>query len=149
MLLPDYWLGQQKRAHITAVLAALHWLPVNDGIQYKGALFVFKALNSLAPAYVSSRSLSPLLNHVRPFPGQSVSQEGVVPLLSLHEDFGMTSRVTSTPGRVVAVVTTNGNLNKELWLSSNLSCRQTFSVKLLEAGDLWDYGWGGPIWLDR
>ena len=42
-----------KRCHITPILAQLHWLPVQKRINYKIILLVFKALNSLAPQYVS------------------------------------------------------------------------------------------------
>ena len=38
--------------HITPILAALHWLPVSFRIDFKILLFVFKALNGLAPAYI-------------------------------------------------------------------------------------------------
>uniref|UniRef100_A0A8C1S4M0 Reverse transcriptase domain-containing protein n=1 Tax=Cyprinus carpio TaxID=7962 RepID=A0A8C1S4M0_CYPCA len=42
-----------RRAHITPVLATLHWLPVRFRIDFKILLFVFKALNGLAPEYLS------------------------------------------------------------------------------------------------
>ena len=45
--------GTKKREHITPVLASLHWLPVNFRIDFKILLFVFKALNGLAPQYIS------------------------------------------------------------------------------------------------
>ena len=37
--------------YITPVLAQLHWLPVKFRIDFKILLFVFKALNGLAPPY--------------------------------------------------------------------------------------------------
>ena len=43
----------RKRAHITPVLENLHWLPVGYRIVYKLLLIVFKALNNLAPDYIS------------------------------------------------------------------------------------------------
>ena len=43
----------RKRDHITPVLKELHWLPVDFRIQYKLLLFVFKALNGLAPHYIT------------------------------------------------------------------------------------------------
>uniref|UniRef100_A0A8C9YRA1 Solute carrier family 23 member 4 n=1 Tax=Sander lucioperca TaxID=283035 RepID=A0A8C9YRA1_SANLU len=42
-----------RRAHSTAVLYTLHWLPVCFRIYFKILLFVFKALNGLAPEYLS------------------------------------------------------------------------------------------------
>ncbi len=44
--------GAKKREHITPILASLHWLPVNFRIDFKILLFVFKALNGLAPQYI-------------------------------------------------------------------------------------------------
>ena len=38
--------------HITHVLMQLHWLPVCYRTQYKLLLYVFKALNGLAPVYL-------------------------------------------------------------------------------------------------
>lgn len=43
---------QPKRNHITPVLAELHWLPVQQRIQFKILVFVFKSLNQLAPTYL-------------------------------------------------------------------------------------------------
>ena len=45
--------GHKKRDHITPILASLHWLPVRFRIDFKLLLFVFKALNGLAPAYIA------------------------------------------------------------------------------------------------
>ena len=45
--------GTKKRDHITPVLASLHWLPVQFRIHFKILLFVYKALNGLAPAYIT------------------------------------------------------------------------------------------------
>lgn len=42
-----------RRQHITPVLFALHWLPVSFRIDFKILLFVFKALNGLAPFYLT------------------------------------------------------------------------------------------------
>ena len=38
--------------HITPVLMDLHWLPVNERIQFKILLLTFKSLNGLAPVYI-------------------------------------------------------------------------------------------------
>ena len=45
--------GTRKRQHITPALIRLHWLPVRFRIVFKTLLFVFKALNGLAPSYLS------------------------------------------------------------------------------------------------
>ena len=45
--------GHKKRDHITPILASLHWLPIRFRIDFKILLFVFKALNGLAPAYIA------------------------------------------------------------------------------------------------
>ena len=42
------------REHITPVLKELHWLPVDRRIEYKILLYAYKALNGLAPEYLSS-----------------------------------------------------------------------------------------------
>ena len=43
----------RKRSHITPVLKKLHWLPVGYRIVYKLLLIVFKALNDMAPQYIT------------------------------------------------------------------------------------------------
>ena len=43
----------RRRAHITPVLMALHWLPVQSRINFKVLLLVYKALNNVAPEYIS------------------------------------------------------------------------------------------------
>ena len=42
-----------KRAHITPVLAALHWLPVHFRINFKILVLTFRALHGQAPPYIS------------------------------------------------------------------------------------------------
>ena len=41
-----------RRAHITPVLAALHWLPIKSRIDFKILLTTYKALNNQAPLYI-------------------------------------------------------------------------------------------------
>ena len=43
-----------KRAHITPILAQLHWLPVCKRIEYKILVIVFKALHGQTPPYIGS-----------------------------------------------------------------------------------------------
>ncbi|XP_030638844.1 uncharacterized protein LOC115819473 [Chanos chanos] len=47
----------KKREHITPVLAALHWLPVSFRIDFKVLLLAYKALNGLAPSYITDSLL--------------------------------------------------------------------------------------------
>ncbi len=47
----DYW--NKKRDHISPILAC--WLPVKFRIDFKIAVFVFKAVSGLAPKYISDR----------------------------------------------------------------------------------------------
>ena len=51
----------KKSDHITHVLQKLHWLPVKSRINYKILLLTYKAINGLAPSY-----LSELLDTYRP-----------------------------------------------------------------------------------
>ena len=43
----------RRHDHITPVLRDLHWLPVEQRIIFKILPFTFKALNGLAPSYLS------------------------------------------------------------------------------------------------
>ena len=43
----------RKYEHITPVLIGLHWLPVSYRITFKILLLTYKALNNLAPSYLS------------------------------------------------------------------------------------------------
>lgn len=45
-------INTRKRDHIPPVLASL-WLPVKQQIEFKELMYVFKALHSLAPVYIS------------------------------------------------------------------------------------------------
>ena len=45
--------GQPRAAHICPVLKELHWLPIEQRITFKVLLLTFKALNNLAPPYLS------------------------------------------------------------------------------------------------
>ncbi len=44
----------RKYDHITPILQSLHWLPIKLRISYKISLLTYKALNGLAPAYLTS-----------------------------------------------------------------------------------------------
>ena len=45
----------RKRDHITPILQDLHWLPVASRIDFKVLLFMYKSLNSLAPAHLTDK----------------------------------------------------------------------------------------------
>ena len=51
----------RKYDHISPVLSTLHWLPIKHRINFKILLITYKALNGLAPQY-----LSELLTHYNP-----------------------------------------------------------------------------------
>ncbi len=51
----------RKYEHISPVLSTLHWLPIKHRIDFKILLMTYKALNGLAPQY-----LSELLSHYSP-----------------------------------------------------------------------------------
>ena len=51
----------RKFYHITPVLKDLHWLPVRERINFKILLLTWKALNGIAPIYISD-----LLVHYQP-----------------------------------------------------------------------------------
>ncbi len=44
----------RKYDHITPILQSLHWLPIKFRISYKIVLLTYKAINGLAPAYLTS-----------------------------------------------------------------------------------------------
>ena len=45
----------RKSEHITPILMDLHWLRIQERIQYKLCVLVFKCKHSLAPAYLSEQ----------------------------------------------------------------------------------------------
>ena len=42
-----------KHEHVSPILRKLHWLPIEQRIQYKILLLTFKILNNCAPSYLS------------------------------------------------------------------------------------------------
>ncbi len=55
--------GQEKYDHITPISQSLHWLPIKFCISYKILILAYKALNDLAPEYLTN-----LLSHYNPTP---------------------------------------------------------------------------------
>ena len=45
--------GTRLRDCISPVLASIHWLPVKQRVQFKTHMFTYKALNGLAPDYIT------------------------------------------------------------------------------------------------
>lgn len=99
----------RRSAHITPVLHDLHWLPVASRIHFKVLLLTFKALNGLAPPY-----LSDLLFTYRPARSLRSTELG---LLSIPR-----FRLSTVGGRSFSV-----NAPK-LWNSLPLSLRNISSV---------------------
>ena len=46
--------GTAKFSHITPALRTLHWLPIKQRVQFKMLILAFKAINGLAPNYVTN-----------------------------------------------------------------------------------------------
>ena len=46
--------GIKRYDHITPALKELHWLPVQQRIEFKILLLTYKALNNMAPSYITS-----------------------------------------------------------------------------------------------
>ncbi len=55
MQLLDFFSGTCKYEPVTPILSALHWLPIKYRIYLKILLFVYKALNNLAPRYLTDQ----------------------------------------------------------------------------------------------
>ncbi len=75
----------RKYDHISPVMPTLHWLPIKHRIDFKILLITYKALNGLAPQY-----LSELLSHYSP-PRLLRSQNSghlIIPRISKSTDFG-------------------------------------------------------------
>ncbi len=69
----------RKYDHISPVLSTLHWLPTKHRIDFKILLMTYKALNGLAPQY-----LSELLSHYSPPRAAAFSNSGrlIIPRIS-------------------------------------------------------------------
>ncbi len=63
----------RKYDHITPILQSLHWLPIKFRISYKIVLLAYKALNCLAPAYLTS-----LLSHYNPTRSLKLQNSGLL-----------------------------------------------------------------------
>ncbi len=77
----------RKYDHITQILQSLHWLPIKFCISYKILLLAYKALNDLAPAYLTN--LLSLYNPTRSLRSQN-SGLLVVPRIAKSTKVGRT-----------------------------------------------------------
>ncbi|XDV50997.1 hypothetical protein PO909_019956, partial [Leuciscus waleckii] len=102
-------LSSARRSHITPLLHGLHWQPVASRIHYKVLLLTFKALNGLAPQY-----LSDLLYPYHPARSLRSADLG---LLSIPR-----FRLSTVGGRSFSVNA------PQLWNSLPLTLRNTSSV---------------------
>ena len=48
-----YYIYTPRTSHITPVLMHLHWLPIKFRVEFKIGLLVYKALNGMAPQYIT------------------------------------------------------------------------------------------------
>ena len=103
--------GDQYRNHITPYLKELHILPVEERLQYKVALYVYKCINSLAPTY-----LSDLMHQKVP----SYELRCIEDLFLLESDFKPKTRFGRASFSYNAPLIWN-NLPAELKLCSNIT----------------------------
>jgi len=60
-------LGSSSRRHATPLLNTLHWLPIQQRIDYKVALLTFKVRSTSAPSYLHRLLQDREDVHNRPF----------------------------------------------------------------------------------
>ncbi len=98
----------RKYDHITPILQSLHWLPIKFRISYKILLLAYKALNDLAPAYLTS-----LLSRYNPSHSLRSQNSGLLVVPRIPK---------STKG--------GSYLAPKLWnsLSDNVRCSDTLSL---------------------
>ena len=97
--------GTKRREHISPILASLHWLPVRQRVQFKTLMFVYKALNGLAPEYITeliqytstSRTLRSGDQRLLNTPGQKWSAEETEPSRWQHQGYGTLCHWTLDP----------------------------------------------------
>ncbi|KAF4109519.1 hypothetical protein G5714_008771 [Onychostoma macrolepis] len=100
----------KRSAHITPILADLHWLPVAYRIKFKIILLTFKALNGLAPYY--------LCNLLHPYSPPRSLRSSDSRLLTIPR-----YRLSSMGGRSFSVVAPKlwNSLPRSLCLANSLS----------------------------
>ncbi len=106
----------RKYDHITPILQSLHWLPIKFHISYQILLLAYKALNDLAPAYLTNR-----LSRYNPTRSLKSQNSGLLEVLRIE---------TSTKGG-----RTFSHLAPELWNSlpddvRGLDTRSLFKSRL-------------------
>ncbi len=83
----------RKYDHISPVLSTLHWLPIKHRIYFKILLITYKALNGLAPQYLSDLLLHYTTARIKITPPFFACTVGGVLQISPHRDVDMWGRV--------------------------------------------------------
>ncbi len=104
----------RKYDHITPILQYLHWLPIKFHIGYKILLLAYKALNYLAPAY-----LTYLLSRYNPTRSLRPHNSGllVVPRIAKSTKGGITFFHIWLPNSGIAFLITFGFQTQSLYLN--------------------------------
>ena len=95
-VLPELCISPTEYDHITPLLMELHWLPVEQRINFKIVLITYKALNGQAPSYISyllsyyrpARSLRSSTQNLLGNPCYNLKNYGVGPLQWLPHVYG-------------------------------------------------------------
>ncbi len=104
----------RKYDHITPILQSLHWLPIKFRISYKVLLLAYKALNDLAPAYLTN-----LLSRYNPTQSLSSQNSGllVVPRIAKSTKGGILFFHIWLPNYGIAFLITFGVQTHSLYLN--------------------------------
>ncbi len=122
----------RKYDHITPILQSLHWLPIKFCISYKILLLAYKALNGLAPAYLTS-----LLSRYNP--SRSLRSQNSGLLVEWRGIISITSAVWSTSRLSTRAVTFQA-LYVTLWEISLGNTGLAFTVMLMILSSIFLHG---------
>ncbi len=122
----------RKYDHITPILQSLHWLSIKFRISYKILLLAYKALNGLAPAYLTS-----LLSRYNP--SRSLRSQNSGPLVEWRGIISITSAVWSTSRLSTRAVTFQA-LYVTLWEISLGNTGLAFTVMLMILSSIFLHG---------
>ncbi len=104
----------RKYDHITPILQSLHWLPIKFRISYKILLLAYKALNDLAPAYLTN--LLSRYNLTRSLRSQN-SGLLVVPRIAKSTKWGRTFHIWLLNSGIAFLITFGGSNTLSLFKS--------------------------------
>ena len=87
----------RKSDHVTPLLFQLHWLPVDQRIEFKVLLFTYKAMQGLAPQYLNDllepysplRSLRSAAKLLPNSPSFNLRTYGYKSFRFAHQEFGI------------------------------------------------------------